>query len=156
MINGNKNNISALAPYLSQRLQKALAYIAATDFSKVENGEYEIDGRNVFARVNTYATEPKEARRPEKHNDYIDVQFVARGSEAIWYAPLCDKPVVIENKAATDDVIFYADAHEANCVNLSAGDFAVFFPWELHRPNCSPADGAGNVQKIVVKVRADK
>lgn len=154
MINGNKNNISGLLPYVGSSLQKALEYIAATDFSKVENGEYEIDGRNVFARVNTYATEPKEERRPEKHNDYIDVQFVARGSEVIWYAPLSDRHVVIEDNSKEGDVIFYADAHEADCVHLSAGDFAVFFPWELHRPNCSPADGASEVQKIVVKVKA--
>lgn len=154
MINGNKNNINALLPYVSQRLQTALKYIAATDFSKVANGEYEIDGRNVFARVNTYTTEPKEARRPEKHNAYIDVQFVARGSETIWYAPLCDKHVVMEDRAASDDVIFYEDAHEANCVNLSAGDFAVFFPWELHRPNCNPTAQSSQVQKIVVKIKA--
>lgn len=59
MLQGNKKDIEKLLPYVSERLQKALAYVAATDFSKVENGEYEIDGRNVFARVNTYDTEPK-------------------------------------------------------------------------------------------------
>lgn len=65
MLQGNKKDIEKLLPYVSERLQKALAYVAATDFSKVENGEYEIDGRNVFARVNTYDTEPKAERRPE-------------------------------------------------------------------------------------------
>ena len=63
MLQGNKKDIEKLLPYVSERLQKALAYVAATDFSKVENGEYEIDGRNVFARVNTYDTEPKAERR---------------------------------------------------------------------------------------------
>ena len=101
------------------------------------NGEYEIDGRNVFARVNTYDTEPKAERRPEKHNDYIDVQFVARGEEAIWYTPLTDACVETENKAEKEDVIFYADPQEKNCAVLNSGDFAIFFPWELHRPNCS-------------------
>jgi len=52
MLQGNKKDIEKLLPYVSECLQKALAYVAATDFSKVENGEYEIDGRNVFARVN--------------------------------------------------------------------------------------------------------
>ena len=99
MLQGNKKDIEKLLPYVSERLQKALAYVAVTDFSKVENGEYEIDGRNVFARVNTYDTEPKAERRPEKHNDYIDVQFVARGEEAIWYTPLTDDCVETENKA---------------------------------------------------------
>lgn len=48
MLQGNKKDIEKLLPYVSERLQKALAYVAATDFSKVENGEYEIDGRNVL------------------------------------------------------------------------------------------------------------
>ena len=137
MLQGNKNDIAKLLPYVSERLQKALAYVAETDFSKIENGEYEIDGRNVFARVNTYETEPKAERKPEKHNDYIDVQFVAQGNETIWYTPLTGDCVEIENKAAKDDVIFYADPAEKNCAVLNAGDFAIFFPWELHRPNCS-------------------
>jgi biofilm protein TabA len=154
MLQGNKNDIERLLPYVSERLQKALAYIAATDFSKVANGEYEIDGRNVFARVNTYDTEPKSARRPEKHNDYIDVQFVAAGEETIWYTPLTAACVETENKAAKEDVIFYADPHEANYAVLAAGDFAIFFPWELHRPNCTAGEAAAHVQKIVVKVKA--
>lgn len=154
MLQGNKKDIEKLLPYVSERLQKALAYVATTDFSKVENGEYEIDGRNVFARVNTYDTEPKADRRPEKHNDYIDVQFVARGEEVIWYTPLTSKCVETENKAEKEDVIFYADPHEKNCAVLNSGDFAIFFPWELHRPNCSVEKIANNVQKIVVKVKA--
>ena len=114
MLQGNKKDIEKLLPYVSERLQKALAYVAATDFSKVENGEYEIDGRNVFARVNTYDTEPKAERRPEKHNDYIDVQYVAQGSETVWYTPLTSENVETENLAKENDVIFYADPKEKN------------------------------------------
>lgn len=154
MLQGNKNDIAKLLPYVSERLQKALAYIAATDFSKLANGEYEIDGRNVFARVNTYDTEPKAERRPEKHNEYIDVQFVADGKETIWYTPLTAECVETENKAEKEDVIFYAEPQEVNCTTLNAGDFAIFFPWELHRPNCNAGENALHVQKIVVKVKA--
>lgn len=154
MLQGNKKDIEKLLPYVSKRLQKALAYVAETDFSKIANGEYEIDGRNVFARVNTYETEPKAERKPEKHNDYIDVQFVAQGSETIWYTPLTKECVETENRAEKEDVIFYADPQEKNCAVLNAGDFAIFFPWELHRPNCSCEKKASFVQKIVVKVKA--
>ena len=56
MLTGNKNDIFKLLPFVSPRLAQALAYIAATDFSNISNGEYEIDGRRVFARVNTYDT----------------------------------------------------------------------------------------------------
>ena len=69
MLQGNRKDIEKLLTYVSESVQKALAYVAATDFSKVEIVEYEIDGRNVFARVNTYDTEPKAERSHEKHND---------------------------------------------------------------------------------------
>lgn len=154
MLQGNKEDIVSLLPYVNERLQKALIYIAENDFSKLANGEYEIEGRNVFARVNTYTTEEKAVRCPEKHNEYIDVQFVAKGEETIWYTPLRNSCVEIENRAEKEDVIFYADPKELNCVHLEAGDFAVFFPWELHRPNCSAEDNSSFVQKIVVKVKA--
>lgn len=154
MIFGNKKNVEEYLPYLSKSLKKALLYIEETDFSKLENGEYEIDGSRIFARVNTYATEPKADRRPEKHEKYIDVQYVAAGEETIWYTPLTAECVETENKAENEDVIFYADPQEANCVTLKAGDFAVFFPWELHRPNCNAGEEPVNVQKVVVKVRA--
>ncbi len=107
----------------------------------------------MFARVNTYETEPMEQRRPEKHNQYIDVQYIAAGCETVWYTPLTPDCAEIENRAEKDDVIFYAPAGEKNCAVLNAGDFAIFFPWELHRPNC--ACGAPcHVQMIVVKVKA--
>ena len=158
MLTGNKKDIYKLLPFVSPRLAQALAYIAATDFSQIPNGEYEIDGRRVFARVNTYNTEPKAERRAEKHNQYIDVQYVAQGSETIWFTPLTPACIETENKADETDVIFYADPKEKNCVVLNTGDFAIFFPWELHRPNCAHGccgEGAiQHVQKIVVKVEA--
>lgn len=158
MLQGNKNNIMDIKPYLSVNLQKALEYIMSADFGNIADGEYEIDGRNVFARISTYDTEAKEVRRAEKHEMYIDVQYVAAGSETIWYTPLSDNCIETENNAADADVIFYQDPKEKNSVILNAGDFAIFFPWELHRPNCAnECQGKmviTKVKKIVVKVRA--
>lgn len=154
MIQGNVQDIAKLLPYVSPRLQTALKFIAETDFSKLPNGEIEIEGRTIYAGINTYETEPKADRRPEKHNKYIDVQFVGKGEETIWYAPLRPACVLTEDKFATNDVAFYEDPQELNCANLKAGDFCILFPWELHRPNCDLA-ATSAVQKIVVKVLAD-
>ena len=155
MIQGNIQDIEKLLPYVSPRLRTALKFIAKTDFSKVENGEIELDGRNIYAGINTYNTEPKADRRAEKHNKYIDVQFVGKGEETIWYAPLRDTCVLTEDKFETNDVAFYEDPKEANCAKLKAGDFCILFPWELHRPNCTTDTEPSFVQKIVVKVLAE-
>lgn len=155
MLTGNIKNIADIYPYLNVSLQKALTYISNTDFTKIPKGEYEIEGRNLFFRVNTYTTEPKEDRRPERHLKYIDVQFLAEGRETVWYTPYRKDCVEIENNAEANDVIFYADAGEKNAVTLSSGDFAIFFPWEIHRPNCSTPEGCTAVKKIVLKVLAE-
>ena len=155
MIQTNIKDIDKLLPYLNANLQKALQYIAATDFTKLPNGEVEVEGRTIFARINTYDTEPKADRKSEKHNDYIDVQFVSQGEETVWYIPLHEGCVLSEDKFAENDVAFYKNAGEINCVNLKAGDLAIFFPWEIHRPNCRTGAEPYFVQKIVVKVLAE-
>lgn len=153
VICGNKQDIEKIMPYLSANLQKALAYIAQTNFAAVANGEYEIDGRDVFVRVNTYLTEAKENKKPESHNEYIDVQYLGAGSEVIYFASKTRQHKVVDDQAAANDLLFYEQFTEKDSVHLQAGDFAVFFPWELHRPGCNAAALPQQVQKIVVKVR---
>ena len=152
MISGNKKDIAKLLPYVSARLGMALQYIAETDFSKVENGEYHLDGDKVFARINRYTTEAKDCKKPESHNAYIDVQYLGEGTEKIYYTAKADTHKVIEDYAADRDILFYADAGEKDCVTLGDGVFAIFFPWELHRPGCHALHDGCAVQKIVVKV----
>ncbi len=156
MISGNKKDIAKIQPYLEAKLQKALQYLAETDFTDLPKGEYAIDGRDIFARVDSYTTEAKEAKRPESHDRYIDVQYLAAGSETIWYCPKTPMHSIVEDLRAAADLIFYADAGEKDCVHLTGGDFAVFFPWELHRPGCVCGSAISRVKKIVVKVKADR
>ena len=154
MITGTKNDIAKLIPYVSPRLAQGLTYLLETDFSKVANGEYPLDGEKLFARVNTYETEPKAEKRPESHARYIDIQYLGEGCEKIWYCARTEKNVVTEDRSA-DDLFFYEDAAEKDVVTMEAGTFAIFFPWELHRPGCHAKHEGSRVQKIVVKVLAD-
>ena len=155
MIAGNKKDIEKFMPYVSERLGKALKYIAETDFTKVENGEYHLDGDKVFVRVDRYTTEPKDNKKPESHNAYIDVQYLGEGTEKIYYAAKSEQHKVIEDYAADRDLLFYADAGEKDSVTLGDGVYAIFFPWELHRPGCHAVHGGCPVQKVVVKVQAE-
>ena len=155
MITGNIKDIAKLLPYVPARLGMALQYIAETDFSKVENGEYHLDGDKVFARINRYTTEAKDCKKPESHNAYIDVQYLGEGTEKIYYTVKTDAHKIIEDYAKDRDLLFYADAGEKDSVTLGDGVFAIFFPWELHRPGCHAVHGGCAVQKIVVKVLAE-
>ncbi len=153
MITGNIHEYPQLKAYLSADLQQALAYLAAADFSQVRNGEYTIKGRELFVRVSTYDTAPRQDKKLEAHDRYIDVQFLGRGHERIYYASR-RAPRMIEDHLADQDVAFFADRPEAGSVVIGEGRFAVFFPWELHRPGCIAGEAGEPVQKIVVKVLA--
>ncbi len=152
MIFGHKTDIEKLLPYVSEDLQKALKYLAATDFTKVPNGRYELDGDKMYANVDTYTTEDSSKKKPEAHNKYIDVQFLGKGTEKIYFAPRTDDVKVVEDYAEERDLLFFENIAEKDAVILNAGDFAVLFPWELHRPGCNAQEAPCDVQKIVVKI----
>ena len=151
MIVANIHDIPKMLKYVDEKLAKALRYIAQTDFSRMEDGKYEVEGQEIVAGVNTYMTERKASRRPEKHTKNIDVQLVARGEEEIFVMPYNLACIVTEDCVEERDVAFYT-CTERNSVKLRAGDFVVIYPWEIHRPNCA-IDRPCEVQKVVVKVR---
>ena len=145
--------INDLLPYVSLRIGKALAYLRDTNFESLPNGEYEVEGRAIFARVNTYETEAREEKKPESHIKYIDVQFLVAGKESIGFCPLTEEHKLVEDYADEQDLLFYEKAHNENYVNMKAGDIAIFFPWEIHRPGCNLDGEKAQVKKVVVKVR---
>jgi biofilm protein TabA len=122
------------------------------DFSTYEKGKYELDGSNIKANVNIYATQPVADRRAEKHNQYIDIQIILSGEEKIGYVDYKPDFTVTEDKMAEKDIAFYKVTGE-NFITLKAGDFAVLFPWEVHRPNCQSGDKPCQMKKVILKVK---
>ena len=78
-----------------ERINKAFTYLKETDFSNMEIGKHEIDGENIFALVNEYNTKDESEGKLEAHKKYIDVQFVAKGSELMGYAPLATNKLLM-------------------------------------------------------------
>ena len=56
---------------LNQKIDKGIKYLEMTDFSFVENGKYEIDGKDIFAVVSVYETKTLENAKIENHKKYI-------------------------------------------------------------------------------------
>jgi biofilm protein TabA len=155
MLTGNIKDWEKFTPYLPAGLQKALRYLATTEVAKLANGEYKIDGEKVFVRVSGYETKPLNEKKWEAHDAYIDVQYLGSGTERIYYAAKQGQPLT-ENNLQAKDVAFYGAGTAVKAdgyVDLGAGTFAVFYPWELHQPGCQ-VSAAAKVQKLVVKVRA--
>lgn len=133
---------------LGERIKKGLEYLKNTDFLNMEPGEYEIDGRNLFAVVQSYNTKPIEEGKLEAHRKYIDIQYLAKGEELIGYAPLNNQEAYDDYNADNDYILYKG---ENSFVKLSEGMFAIFYPQDLHMP-CLRIDEAAPVVKVVLKV----
>lgn len=145
----DKLSNSHLYSGLGEKFNKAFTYLKETDFSKIELGRYDIDGDNIFALVNEYNTKNENEGKLEAHKKYIDVQFVAKGSELMGYAPLENQKVIDEYNEQNDITFFTGDK---SFTKVDEGMFAIFFPTDIHLPGIK-FDEKSYVKKVVIKVK---
>jgi biofilm protein TabA len=138
---------------LSAKIEKGLEVLKDEKLSTKKDGRYEIDGDGLYYIIQRYITKPIEQGRLEAHKKYIDIQFAAKGEEAIGYS-LIGQLNIEEPYDEAKDVVFYAAPKKINIVKLSKGMFCILFPQDGHIPGCQ-LKGPSNVVKVVVKVKAD-
>ena len=141
-----------LLAFLPQPLITALDYLKKADFTRLEPGIHEIQGRDIFAIVSRYTTKPADQIKPEVHEKYVDVQYVHQGQESIAVSMETSANTVVEDHLADRDVLFYAPVKHTSILNMQPGCFAIFYPSDVHAPSAS-IDGPEEVIKVVVKVR---
>lgn len=106
----------------------------------------------MYLNVHEYSTKPRSTCRFEGHRNMIDVQYMIQGAEIIEWA---DKKKLFpeESYDCEKDIQFFRSPDKAcmTQLHLQAGDFAIFFPDDAHRPQIS--DGIEpHVFKAVVKI----
>ena len=144
-----------LKGFLPPAFERALAFARRSDLLELENGTYPIDGEDIFAMLQEQALKPDEERKFELHRRYIDIQLLLEGREKQLYAPpLPPGAAMLEDRLADLDYAFCPRPQFYNAVVLRPGDFTVYFPGELHSPNCAPEQGGGSIRKIVFKISA--
>jgi len=152
MIFSNLNSSDNFSCY-PQAIQTALRFISEHNIDKMQPGEYQIDGDKIYAKIFDITTENLENTYPESHKRYCDVQYWQRGRERFGIAPdKQDNPIHKTDEA--EDLILYKQALGESFVEAREGCFAVFFPYDIHRPGVQ-ADGPLTFRKCVVKVRVD-
>ncbi len=130
--------------------QKAFDYINKTDLQNTEPGRYEIDGDNLKAIISNKKgmTAAESTAKFECHDKYIDIQLCIHGVEQIGWRPRekCRTPNGGYNEEK--DVHFYHDPPDMY-FQLRDGQFAIFFPEDVH----APMIGEGEIKKLVIKVK---
>ena len=72
---------SALYTSVHPRMKKAFELIASTDWTKVEPGIHELDGRDIYVNVMERELKKRADAKLEVHNEYIDIQVLVSGKE---------------------------------------------------------------------------
>lgn len=114
------------------------------------DGRQDIIADRMFALPQTYQTVPAPEKRFEAHRRYIDIQYILSGEEIIEHVHVG----VLRPDGEFDvdkDVCFFHDPTTSSPTVLRAGDFAVFFPHDAHKP-CLVVSTPVTVRKVVVKV----
>jgi biofilm protein TabA len=128
------------------------AYLRDTDLARLADGRYEIDGRRVVAIVQGGVTKPRGEGKWEAHRNHADIQLVVSGAERMGVVAM--ESVTRQSPYDADkDVEFYAGGATAGkFFDVAAGEFAIFFPHDVHMPSLAIAQPQP-VKKVVIKVR---
>lgn len=142
----NADRYAALHPGFAA----AFKYLRKTDFTKLPQGRDDIDGERLFCMIGREPGQGREKRKLEFHQQYIDIQYCAAGSDEIGWRSSRSCEGIDEPYDPKREVGFYAGRPESY-FDLKAGEFTIFWPEDAH----APLSGKGEMIKAVVKVLID-
>lgn len=117
----------------------------------IEKGVYEISPR-VKAIVSEYTTKEVNENGYEAHRDYIDIQYLLKGSEKICCLPLEYLKGTKAYKAEIDAAFYVEQNVKPQEMVIGNGYFAIFYPQDGHKPGIMYKK-TGIVKKVVVKIK---
>ena len=155
MIIGNMKEAASGFGKYPDAIREALEFLHSHDFAAMKDGRYPIHGEDSVAILQRYETREPESGKPEAHRRYVDVQYIVSGREEMGWCPMSPELKVCDPYDANKDIVFFDNLIPISGLELTAGDFAVLYPTDVHRP-CGSVDGAPHqVTKVVVKIAVD-
>lgn len=128
---------------------KAFEFISSQNLENIAVGKYPIDGPDLHASVSEKDGYSRDAAKFEAHNNWIDIQVCPSGKEQMGWSARERVSSPIGEYNAEKDVTFFSDTPETY-FTLQAGQFAIFYPEDVHAPQI----GDGPIKKLVVKIKA--
>lgn len=135
------------------RFNVAFEFIKKAVNENLSEGDYEIDGRNIYAFISSYKTKTEAECKFEAHRKYIDIQCIISGNEVIGFENPHEVELLEDYKDG-NDICFYSLNENYDKIVLKNGEFAIIMTDELHAPCLSVDDVPGDVKKVVVKILA--
>ncbi len=136
---------------LAEKIAEALQVIEGIEFEKMELGKHVVN-EDFYFLIQEYETKDPAVARHEAHKNYVDIQFVVEGKEAIDIAPMMFMEVD-EAYNEQRDVVFFKEPKQATRFVLTNGGYAILYPEDSHKPGLRVGETPVKVKKIVGKVR---
>ena len=129
--------------------EKAFTYLSQFNVNDIQPGKYDIaEGLKAIYSIAPGKSKEVSLSKFECHNAHIDIQLCVNGTETIGWKPRekCSQ----ENGGFNEekDVQFFNDTPDM-FFQLTDGQFAIFFPEDVH----APMIGEGDIKKLVIKVK---
>jgi biofilm protein TabA len=133
--------------------KQAFEAISKMDLNTAEPAKFDIAGDELKGIVSRKQgmTAAESIAKFECHNRHIDIQRCISGVETIGWKPRQSCTLQKGDYNPEKDVLFFADVPDMY-FQLRPGQFAIFFPEDVH----APMIGEGEIKKLVVKVKKDK
>ena len=146
------DSIDKLPRYAVPCAEKILKFIKENDCSKLQPGQIDIDGQNLFVKVMEYEPKPATENRFETHQVNADLQYVVSGIELMQVAPASSLTSITEYDKI-GDYQFYTAQNDISEFVVREGQFVVFYPGQAHKTACLYQNNKNRVKKIVFKIR---
>lgn len=146
---------SLTTPNFKVGLPKVIAevcdYLNTLDLNTLENGRHDINDQ-IYMNVMEPETAEPSSKKAELHHEYLDVQVLIRGTENIEVGANYPDLSKYESYNEADDYQLCADIDDKFTVTMKPKMFAVFYPYEPHKPCCVVNGKTEKIKKLVVKV----
>lgn len=125
----------------------AFEWLRNQDLATLEVGKYEI-AEGLKAAVSEKEGYSKESAKFECHNNWMDIQVALSTRETMGWSARNAVSDAAGEYNPEKDVIFWNDK-PGMYFDLHFGQFAVYFPEDVHAPQI----GEGVIKKLVVKIK---
>lgn len=149
--------ISSLTnPNFKVGLPKVIAevcdYLNTLDLNALENGRHDINDQ-IYMNVMEPETAEPSSKKAELHHEYLDVQVLIRGTENIEVGATYPNLSKYEDYNEADDYQLCADIDDKFTVTMKPKMFAVFYPYEPHKPCCVVNGKTGLINKTLCDIK---
>lgn len=126
-------------------------HLNTLDLEALENGRHDLS-EQVYMNVMEFDTVEADSKQAELHHKYLDIQLLIRGEENVEVSATYPNLSLYDEYRDADDYQLTPQIEDKSTVTLLPKMFAVFFPYEPHKPGCTVNGKSSFVKKLVVKV----